>query len=63
MSAHATADGRVRQDSGAPDADRQISLRTDWMSETTLDAFRAKLAQVGIQQGTGVSGSLPLAQP
>lgn len=46
-SAHATADGRVWQDFGALDVDRQIRLRTDWMSETTLDAFKAKFAQVG----------------
>jgi len=46
-SAHATADGRVWQDFGAPDVDRQIKLRTDWMTQTTLDAMRAKFAQVG----------------
>jgi len=46
-SAHATADGRVWQDFGAPDVDRQIRLRTDWMGEATLDALKAKLAQIG----------------
>jgi len=46
-SAHATADGRVWQDFGVLDVDRQIRLRTDWMSETTLDGFKAKFAQVG----------------
>ena len=47
VSAHATADGRVWQDFGALDVDRQIRLRTDWMSETTLDAVKTKFAQVG----------------
>jgi len=47
MSAQATADGRVWQDFGAPDVDRQVRLRTEWMSETTLDALEAKFAQVG----------------
>ena len=46
-SAHATADGRVWQDFGALDVDRQIRLRTDWMTQSTLDAFSAKFAQVG----------------
>jgi len=46
-SAHATADGRVWQDFGALDVDRQIRLRTGWMTQTTLDAFSAKFAQVG----------------
>jgi len=46
-SAYATADGRVWQDFGAPDVDRQIRLRTDWMSEATLDAVKTKFAQVG----------------
>ena len=47
-SSHATFGGsRVWQDFGAPDADRQIRLRTDWMSQATLDAFRAKFEQVG----------------
>jgi len=46
-SAHATADGRVWQDFGAPDVDRQIRLRTDWMGEATLEALKAKLAQIG----------------
>jgi len=47
VSAHATADGRVWQDFGALGVDRQIRLRTDWMAQGTLDAFTAKLAQVG----------------
>ncbi len=41
VSTQATADGRVWQDFGALDVDRQIRLRTDWMSETTLEAFKA----------------------
>ena len=44
VSAHATADGRVWQDFGALDVDRQLRLRTDWMSQATLDAFEAKFA-------------------
>jgi len=44
VSAHATADSRVWQDFGALDVDRQIRLRTDWMSQATLDAFEAKFA-------------------
>jgi len=47
VSAHATADGRVWQDFGALDVDRQIRLRTDWMAQDTLDDFASKLAQVG----------------
>ncbi len=47
VSAQPTAEGRVWQDFGAFDVDRQIRLRTDWMSGTTLAAFRAKFAQVG----------------
>jgi hypothetical protein len=46
-SAHATTDGRVWQDFGVLDVDRQIRLRTDWMSEATLDAVKTKFAQVG----------------
>ena len=47
-SSHATFGGsRVWQDFGAPDMDRQIRLRTDWMTETTLDAFMAKFAVMG----------------
>ena len=46
-SAHATADGRVWQDFGALEVDRQIRLRTDWMSETTLDALKAKFGSAG----------------
>jgi hypothetical protein len=48
VSSHATADGRVWQDFGALDVDRQIKLRTDWMTQATLDAFNAKFAQVGM---------------
>jgi hypothetical protein len=45
-SSHATLGGsRVWQDFGAKDVDRQIRLRTDWMTQTTLDAFKAKFAQ------------------
>ena len=47
VSAQATADGRVWQDFGALDVDRQIRLRTDWMTQTTLDAFNAKFAEAG----------------
>jgi len=47
VSAHATTDGRVWQDFGAPDVDRQIRLRTDWTAQDTLDDFLAKFAQVG----------------
>jgi hypothetical protein len=47
-SSHATFGGsRVWQDFGAPGVDRQIRLRTDWMTETTLEAFMAKFAVVG----------------
>jgi hypothetical protein len=46
-SAHATADGRVWQDFGALDVDRQIRLRTDWMTQSTLDSFGAKFTQAG----------------
>lgn len=46
-SAHATADGRVWQDFGALEVDRQIRLRTDWMTQDTLDDFLTKFAQVG----------------
>jgi len=47
-SSHATFGGsRVWQDFGAPGVDRQIRLRTDWMTETTLEAFVAKFAVVG----------------
>ncbi len=47
MSAQATADGRVWQDFGALDVDRQIKLRTDWMTQGTLDDFAGKFAQAG----------------
>ena len=47
VSAHATAEGRVWQDFGAPDVDRQIRLRTDWMTQDTLDDFVSKFGQVG----------------
>lgn len=44
-SSHATFGGsRVWQDFGAKEVDRQIRLRTDWMSQGTLDAFKAKFA-------------------
>lgn len=46
-SAHATAEGRVRQDFGAADVDRRIRLRTDWMSADTLSAFQAKYEVTG----------------
>ena len=47
-SSHATFGGsRVWQDFGAPDVDRQIRMRTDWMGELTLDSFRTKFEQVG----------------
>lgn len=47
-SSHATfGESRVWQDFGAPDIDRQIRLRTDWMTEATLEAFEAKFAVVG----------------
>ena len=39
--------GRVHQDFGAPTADREIRLRTDWMEQTTLSALQTKYAQVG----------------
>jgi hypothetical protein len=48
LSSHATFGGeRVWQDFGAPERDRRIRLRTDWMSQATLDAFAAKYALVG----------------
>ena len=48
-SSHATFGGsRVWQDFGAREVDRQIRLRTDWMTQSTLDAFEAKFAQVGL---------------
>ena len=47
-SSHATFGGsRVWQDFGAPDVDRQIRLRTDWMTKATLEAFEAKFATAG----------------
>jgi hypothetical protein len=39
--------GRVHQDFGASDADRQINLRTDYMEAATLASFREKFAVVG----------------
>jgi hypothetical protein len=36
--------GRVWQDFGVHDVDREIRLRTDWMSEATLAALKAKYA-------------------
>jgi len=47
VSAHATAEGRVWQDFGALCVDRQIRLRTDWMTQETLDDFGGKFQQVG----------------
>jgi len=47
VSAHATTDGRVWQDFGALDVDRQIRLRTDWMTQDTLDDFVSKFGSVG----------------
>jgi|GEM_PF-1746802 len=48
VSSHAAMGGeRVWQDFGAPDIDRQIALKTDWMEAATLEAFRAKFAVVG----------------
>jgi len=47
VSAHATADGRVWQDFGALDVDRQIRLRTDWMAQDTLDDFVSKFGVTG----------------
>jgi len=47
-SSHATMDGsRVHQDFGAEDADRLLHLRTDWMTQSTLDALEAKFATTG----------------
>ncbi len=49
VSSHATFGGsRVWQDFGPKEVDRQIRLRTDWMTQSTLDAFESKFAQVGI---------------
>jgi hypothetical protein len=39
--------GRVWQDFGARDVDRELRVRCDWMSQATLDALRAKYAAVG----------------
>ncbi len=47
VSSQPTAEGRVWQDFGALDVDRQIRLRTDWMTQDTLDDFASKYAQVG----------------
>jgi len=47
-SSHATfGGGKVWQDFGAADVDRQIRLRTDWMTQATLDDFAEKFATVG----------------
>ena len=47
-SSHATFDGsRVWQDFGAKDVDRQIRLRTDWMTQDTLDDFASKFTSTG----------------
>jgi hypothetical protein len=47
VSAHATADGRVWQDFGALDVDRQIRLRTDWMTGDPLEGFTTKFGSAG----------------
>ena len=47
VSAQATADGRVWQDFGVLDVDRQIRLRTDWMTQDTLDDFASKFTSTG----------------
>lgn len=48
ISSHPTlGGGRVWQDFGAPEVDRQISLRVDWMLPATLAAFTEKFAVVG----------------
>ena len=47
VSAHATADGGVWQDFGALDVDRQLKLRTDWMTGDTLDDFVSKFGVTG----------------
>jgi len=47
VSAQATADGRIWQDFGALDVDRQIRLRTDWMTQDTLDDFASKFGVTG----------------
>ena len=39
--------GRVLQDFGVSDADRQIKLRTDWMETATLVALETKFAVAG----------------
>jgi hypothetical protein len=36
--------GRVWQDFGVQDLDRTIRLKTGWMTQATLDAFKTKLA-------------------
>jgi len=36
--------GRVWQDFGAQDVDRTIRVRTGWMTQATLDLFKAKFA-------------------
>jgi len=47
VSAQATVDGRVWQDFGVLDVDRQLRLRTDWMTQDTLDDFVSKFAEIG----------------
>jgi len=47
VSAQATADGRVWQDFGALDVDRQIRLRTDWMTGDPLEDFTTKFGSAG----------------
>jgi len=48
LSSHPTfGGGRVWQDFGAKTEDRRIRVRTDYMTQATLDAFRAKFEQTG----------------
>ena len=50
MSSHPTqGGGRVWQDFGAPDCDRQIELHTGGMEAATYDALVAKYIQAGKQ--------------
>ena len=46
-SSHQTQDGTVRQDFGYEDSDRELTLRVDWITTTTLVALRAKYAEAG----------------
>lgn len=45
-SAETIGGGRVWQDFGAQDVDRTIRVRTGWMTQATLDLFKAKFAVV-----------------